>query len=486
MNSSISTHRFLYPFVNNFFRIFLLLFFCIKLNAQNIDTVKNNEVDTIKTALTSNKNLLEVFRKGTFSGHLRYFFMSTDNKNKLTDYYANALGGTIKYQTSLFHGFQFSISTAFTFDAGSSDLSKTDSSTGQLSRYELGLYDLTHPSNKKELVKLDELNISYHYKSSHVTIGRQSINSPFINLQDGRMMPTKVNGVLFQVNHFKNIKAEGGWLYSITPRGTSNWFSIENSIGINSSGVNIDGSKANYFNNIKSDGVGLLGVQAKLNKKLTINFWELLTENISNTNMLQLDFSQMNKDSSILFASIQSIKQYAINKGGNEDPSKTYFNQTQQSLSFGGKIGWRKNHVEASLNYNRITTLGRYLMPREWGKDPFFTFLTRERNEGFGDVNAFMGKVDYSFSKANCQTSLAVGYYQLPEVTNYRLNKYGMPSYTQINFDARYRFSGLLKGWDAAVLIVGKIKNGNTYDNNKFVINKVNMMNYNFILNFHF
>jgi len=32
-----------------------------------------------------------------------------------------------------------------------------------------------------------------------------------------------------------------------------------------------------------------------------------------------------------------------------------------QSFSFGGKIGWQK--MEASVNYNRITSNGRYLMP---------------------------------------------------------------------------------------------------------------------------
>ena len=31
-------------------------------------------------------------------------------------------------------------------------------------------------------------------------------------------------------------------------------------------------------------------------------------------------------------------------------------------------------------------------MPREWGKEPFYTFLPRERNEGLGNIHAFTVK----------------------------------------------------------------------------------------------
>ena len=58
-------------------------------------------------------------------------------------------------------------------------------------------------------------------------------------------------------------------------------------------------------------------------------------------------------------------------------------------------MGWKNNRWETTLNYNRITTHGRYLMPREWGRDPFFTFFPRERNEGLGDVHAIVGKLNY-------------------------------------------------------------------------------------------
>ena len=125
-------------------------------------------------------------------------------------------------------------------------------------------------------------------------------------------------------------------------------------------------------------------------------------------------------------------------------------------------------------------------MPREWGRDPFFTFLPRERNDGLGDVSAIVGKANYTISKTRIKISMGVGYYQLPDVKNYTLNKYGLPSYTQINLDIRYTFGKVLQGLEAQFLMAGKSKIGETYNNSKFVINKVNMEQYNFVLNYHF
>ena len=125
-------------------------------------------------------------------------------------------------------------------------------------------------------------------------------------------------------------------------------------------------------------------------------------------------------------------------------------------------------------------------MPREWGQEPFFTYLSRERNEGLGDVKAVMGKVNYSIPSARIRTSFAAGYYKLPDVKNYRVNKYGVPSYVHLRADMQYSFAGIMKGMDTQLLVVSKIREGETYGNKDFEFNKVNMMQYNVVLNYHF
>ena len=431
-------------------------------------------------------SLLKVFKTGKFEGHFRYFFMATDNQKGLSDYYANAVGSGIRYESNKFFGFQFAVSGFYMFNIGSSDLAKTDAVTQQNNRYEVALFDVENPNNRKDLDRLEELFIKYSFKKSNVILGRQLINTPFVNLQDGRMRPTIVEGIWFETKVKNKLKLEAGWLYGISPRGTTKWYGINQSVGIYPLGNNIDGTKSNYLGNIKSAGLAILGADLKLNKYLQLKLADCYFENVQNSLLIQTDMLFKLKGNSSLIGGLQGIRQDAINEGGNSDPSKTYLNKGAKAMTWGAKAGFRKNEFEFSANYNRITKAGRYLMPREWGRDPFYTFMPRERNEGIGDGHAVVAKVNYNFKKQRLKTALAAGYYKLPDVKNTMLNKYGLPSYTQINADIRYSFNKFLNGLELQFLVVGKIRSGQTYNNKRFEFNKVNMLLFNFVLNYHF
>jgi len=456
-------------------------------NAQHQETADKAEMYKGKqNSTTDTTSLLHAFKSGTTHGHFRYFFMSTLNQKGLTDYYANAVGGGIRYETAKYHGFQMAVSGFYIFNIGSSDFTKVDSTTGQLNRYETALFDIEDPVNKKDLDRLEEFYLKYNFKKSTIVFGRQLINTPFINLQDGRMRPTGVDGLWLEINEIKKTKIEAGWLFAISPRGTVKWYDVGESIGVYPTGVNIDGTKSGYSNNIESNGVAVLGITSNINKNLILQGWNMFTQNVFNTAMLQADINFPLKDGSSIFVGAQFIHQDAVNDGGNANQSNTYYAKGQKSITFGGKVGWKNKTWETSINYNRITSDGRYLVPREWGREPFFTFMPRERNDGLGDMHAIMAKVNYNIPQSRLKTSLALGYYKLPDVKDYRLNKYGLPSYTQINADIRYSFAGMMKGFESQLLVVSKFKSGETYNNKRFEFNKVNLVQYNFVLNYHF
>ena len=474
---------------NFIYRILLLLFFQVPsiVLAQHQEVSERPEMYKGKGKdSTDSKSVLAAFKNGSVQGHFRYFNMMTLNEKDLSDYYANAVGGGLRFETAKFHNFQFGISGFYIFNIGSSDMTIPDPKSGQYNRYEIGLFDLEDASNKKDIDRLEELYLKYNYKKSSLIFGRQLLNTPFINLQDGRMRPTGVEGLWTEINEIKGTKIEAGWLYSISPRSTTKWYGLGESIGVYSAGLNPDGSPSLYSGQIHSKGLALIGITSELNKRIKLQSWNMLTENVFNTAMLQTDLSVPIKANSTLMASAQVIKQDAINHGGNSNQSETYFSKGANSLSFGARLAWKNKGFETSLNYNRITAQGRYLVPREWGRDPFFTFLPRERNEGLGDLDAIMAKVNYTFPKSGFKTSVAAGYYHLPDTKNFASNKYGMPSYTQINTDIRYTFTNTLKGLEAQLLLVAKLNNGETYGNSKQIINKVNMVQSNFVLNFHF
>lgn len=456
--------------------------------AQHQDVPGKPELWRGKQNLTEDTtSLLHAFKKGQMHGHFRYYFMATDNKAGLSDYYANALGGGIKYETAPFKRFQFGVSGFFIFNIGSSDLAKPDPKTNQLNRYELGLFDVEDPANKRDIDRLEELYLKYSWKLSHITFGKQLINTPFINLQDGRMRPTEVGGLYGEINDIRNIKIEGGYLFEMSPRSTVKWYKVGESIGLYpQQGVNPDGSRSDYGGNLESSGIGMLGLSYKFGKKFSAKVYNLYVDNIFNSVFLQADYSYPLKNNNKLVAGLQYVRQDAVKDGGNENPSKAYFTKGGMSQTFGVKLGWENKRWQTSLNYNRITADGRYLMPREWGRDPFFTFLPRERNDGLGDVHAVVFKTGYAIPKLRLKTQAGFGYFDLPEVTNFALNKYGVPSYTQLNIEVGHELEGFLKGLEAQLLFVYKGQSGNSYGNDKYVINKVDMSLWNFVLNYHF
>ncbi|RTL49850.1 MAG: hypothetical protein EKK39_10445 [Sphingobacteriales bacterium] len=101
------------------------------------------------------------------------------------------------------------------------------------------------------------------------------------------------------------------------------------------------------------------------------------------------------------------------------------------------------------MNYTRITDNGCFLNPQEWGIEPFYTFMYRERNEGNGNLNAVMWNVKWNTMAKQLLLKGQLGYFALPNVKNTAMNKYGMPSYGQLNLDLKYQFNKQLAGFDA-------------------------------------
>jgi hypothetical protein len=431
-------------------------------------------------------SILNAFRKGKIEGHFRSFYMSTNNDEPLTDYYGLAFGGGLKYQTGSFKGFQFGIGGSFAFNLTSSDLTIPDPTTGIMNRYEIGLFDQTNPSNKKDLQQLEDLYVKYNFRKSSVKYGKQNIKTPFINPQDGRMNSTVVQGAWIEVNELKKTKIEIGWLSHISPRSTLKWYDGASSIGLYPSGVAINGIKSDYKDQLDSKGIAIAGVTYSMNEQIKLRIWDHWVENIFNTAFLQVDGEFSMEGNGKIIAGAQYIHQQAVSDGENADPAKTYFDHSQKVNIYGVRAGLEFKKATIRLNYSRITNEGRFLFPREWGREPLFTFLPRERNEGLGDVNAISVNFSKSYFRQKLKAEISAGYYELPDVKDTRLNKYGLPSYYQFNLDLKYSFTNFLHGLSAELLYLYKMRNGNIYEDLRYVIHKTDMQQINIVINYNF
>lgn len=472
--------------MKTFFTLFLSILLAFSSLAQNQEV--NDKPSMWKGKYNQAKDttsLLYAFKSGTFNGHFRYYFSSTINEGELTDYFANAGGGGLRYESNKFHGFQLATSGFYLFDLGSSSMTAIDSITGQINRYEIGLFDIENPANQKNMNRLEELYLKYNFKNAQLIFGKQLINTPLVNIQDGRMRGTAVEGLWMNFEPSKKWQFEGGYLYAVSPRSTLKWYKIDESIGLYPQGVNSSGIKSDYKGNLTSNGLGILSARFKP-KNFEIQVWDYYLDNILNTALVQAKYTKELSTTTKLVAEGQFIRQDVLNYGGNQNQAQTYVEKGAKSMTFGAKVSLKTKVFDYSLAYNRITKHGRYLFPREWGRDPFFTFIPRERTEGFGDLHAFVAKLDFKPKNSNFKTSLAAGYIALPDVKNFELNKYGIPSYYHLSWDAKYKFEKVFKNLEAQLLLTVKLREGETYGNRRYVFNKVNMLLVNVVLNYHF
>ena len=429
-------------------------------------------------------SLLEAFKDGQFNGHFRTFCMATDNARNLTDYYAWAAGGGLHFSSSPWHGFSFGIGGLFNFNLASSDLGAKDSLTGAVNRYEIGLFDVEDPYNRNDLDRMEEFWLRYQWRKSRLTAGKQLLQTPFINYQDGRMRPTAEAGAWLEVNEWKNTRLEGGWLWKISPRSTVKWYGIGESIGLYPKGLNPDGTGSGYPENLESKGIGLLGLQRQLGNNLKLQLWNQYVGNIFNTAFLQADYTRPLKNGHKLLAGLQLTRQDALGHGGNEDVSKTYFQAGSHSHAVSTQAGWQHGGWQALAAYTRITSDGRFLSPREWGREPFYTFMSRERVEGSGDSHSVTGRLSWQTENKKVRLETAYGHFYLPDIQDPALNKYAFPSFNQFNFEVRYTFGGKFEGLKAQFLYVRKGLLGEVYGKDKYVINRVDVSLYNLVLNY--
>lgn len=419
-----------------------------------------------------------------WEAHARSFAMSTINEGNLKDDYAIASGAGIGLLTKKLKGFQIGVSGFFIYNLFSSDLNLKDTLTGLPNRYEIGLFDIQNPSNRNDLDRLEELYLKYTYSKSNIVIGKMNLNTPFINPQDGRMRPTLSEGVWLSFKELDKLNINGGWIWDVSPRSTVTWFKVAKSIGVNPMGQNTDGTKSNYHANIEAcSGLAVANINYKPSDNFKINLWNAFLDNVMNTALIEINMEQSHEKYRT-YQGLIYLHQDAINHGGNIDPNKTYITKGAQSNAVSSQIGIKNKRINTSLNYTHITGDGRYLMPKEWGREVFYTFLNRERNEGLGNVHAFMTKTSYLNKKQTFETGLGYGFYLLPDVMNYRLNKYGMPSYHHMNYYANYRFKNYLKGMEIKFLAAYKVKHGDTYGNLRYIYNKVNMINVNLVIDY--
>ncbi|SMG29674.1 outer membrane porin, OprD family [Marivirga sericea] len=369
----------------------------------------------------------EWFKKGHVSGLFRSNFISTYRPESQHFSGAAGLGGRIYYHSAYWHGFQIGIGGIYTYNILSTDLSNTTESF-YLPKWERQLFDLEDPDNKHDLDRLEELFIKYRHKDSYVKIGKMLLNTPLVNPQDSRMKPSAFQGIWIDWNEGHRFEINGGFFNKVSPRSTTEWIEISESINLYDHLLDPDSS--HYVMDTK--GLLIAGGHYIPNEKISFHSWQYLIENIS-----FITFNQIEYQESKVKLGLQYYFQNAVNENH-------YLDQDHIAHKISGQIKWTEDKWQ--LSYNQTANLSDYAMkfPSEWGAEPFYTFISRHRIMGLEQINSRALKLD--IQPFNNWESLNIGLYGVH--SSFSQSK-ASNSMTQLSLDIQTHFKG---NWKALKL----------------------------------
>lgn len=420
--------------------------------------------------------------KGDLSGQWRTFFLGTYNKEELKDFYALATGGNVKYVYTFNSHFKLGGALYTSLNTNIQDLTIPDPATGKLSRYEAGLFDVEDLDDRLIVIP-GELFLKYTANKHALTVGRMKIISPFVNPQDGRMIPTLEQGLWYSHTPEKIYKIQAGIFNAIAPRSTSGFFDIGNSIGKYPLGRNPDGSESGYAGNTHSDYLAIANIDFTPAPYLKFEVWNYYADDIFNTFYVKPTIDLDKNGTQLAF---EWVRQDRVGDGGNSAEALRYFTDASSNV-LGTQLSFKSGITKITMGYDYIPEGGRFLFPREWGRESLFSFQKRERSEGTADNHAVVFTYDRTFSmnKNKLQSTVSIGHHWKPAVTDPADNKYAHPDYTQLNVDFFF-ISEKLKNLRPELLLVYKKSHGDFPENPNFFLNKVDMFQVNFVVNYNF
>lgn len=422
--------------------------------------------------------LKDIFTEAHFHGHFRNYFMSTHNQGDLQDYFTNATGGAVGFTTGNYKGFEIGVKGIFTYKTFGSDLGNEDVITGKNSKWEYELYDVLNQGNFRDLDRLEELFLRYRFGNSYLSYGKiETEYTPLLNHSDGRMKPFAHRGGWAHLNLTPQHQVNLGWLNGVSPRATTEWFSIEEGIGLFYNGYQPNGELAEYHEHYPSSGIGIANYNFQKNN-FSFKFYDLYIDKLINTVWTEvgLDINSFN-------FGVQYVYQTPMKFNEELHYENRYVQPDENGQVLSSQLGWKNDKLNFAFAYTHAFDSGRFLFPKELGRDHFFSSIPRSRLEGLGNVDVYTLKGEYLPLP---QLHLGVELQQIKgaQANVYQFNKYNVDESFQVNAHVRYEVHGFLEGLSFDLLWVYR-ENQNHMDAQS-IFNKSNFNQLNFVTNFYF
>jgi hypothetical protein len=191
----------------------------------------------------------EAEKKVVFEPELsfRSFWMNTSyNTESLRSDHALGLTSSLGGKLSFGKEWEFQAGYRVFANALSSDFWVPDPVTGQANRYESGLFNLLDPQDRL-FGRLELFSLAFSQPKFGFKIGKMGIQTDWVNAQDGRLSPTVVEGIHAWVAPATNWKLSGWAINRMNVRGSKDWLSVGETIGLFPQGRSPFGKPAAYL-----------------------------------------------------------------------------------------------------------------------------------------------------------------------------------------------------------------------------------------------
>lgn len=395
--------------------------------------------------------------KGHIHGHFRNYFMYTVNEGQLLDYWSNAMGGALAYESAIWKGFQFGVKGIFSYRTLTSNLNRVDSIVGKSAKWEAELYDINRPQEGSDLDRLEELYVRYYIKQkSFIELGKIDINEgPLFLRRDGRMKPFVYRGLWAELYLPKGKSLRGGWINGVSPRAMTEWFSIREAIGMISRGFQPEGMASHYHEAAPSRGIAAIGYSHQLHTQLNLQFWNYYFDRLSNISWLQMDWK-----GDRWFGGLQYALQVADPYQSKLEYDQRYYQPDEQGQVLNAVGGIKAGILKFSASYLHSFASGRFIYARELGRENFYVSQPRSWIDGLGQANVYMLRFQLAPGSEKSQHfigDLRISYTDTHSTEVSRFNKYLVPDYLQTTLQLRYRFTSIFEGLELMLLYIARM-----------------------------
>lgn len=406
--------------------------------------------------------------------HLRNYQMYTQNK-ETPAYFGNATALKLTYHKKVNQKWLLGLGGLAIIPTGYSTRNSKNNALGNTSKWERELYFQNDRS-----ARLETAFIQRNFNRAILGYGIQEFEkTPLINSSDGRTSGYRFHGLKTEITPWDKTKFYAYWIQAVSPRSQSNWYQISTAFGSNSMGFQPNGALANYQNSTHSKGIGIIGIKQNIGQQLNVQAWNLHLDQVINTSWLQLDY-QWN---AWQLGAIYSF-QIPASKQSKLPYNQRYVQPFENGQVASFKIAWQDPNFELGAFYTRAFDSGRYLFPRELGRDQFYTSFSRNRLEGFSNMEVFAVKAKYRFNTENFLVGVSAASLNGVRVGALQNNKYNLDEYNQINTKLQYEFKNIAQGLQVQLLYVWK-ENKNKHDL-ATVFNQSDFNQINLITNIYF